>query len=172
AGSQRADVVIVSKCPTTISEAEKKKFYKKLNITNKQRLFFSAFTYGEVAPVFSSMETKDLKGMEVLLLTGIANPKPLKAYLEEQGARVTSLSFSDHYQFTTKDMAQVVTRFETLNSQNRGVVTTEKDSVRLKSGMEIPKLIRRNLFYIPIRVEILENELQLHQIIETYVAKN
>lgn len=171
-GSQRADVVIVSKCPANISEDEKQMFYKRLHIKKYQSLFFSSFFYGNLKSAFSKIKAKDLKGMEVLLLTGIANPQPLKTYLEQQGANVTSFAFPDHYQFTTKDMDNVLERFDALDPHRRCVVTTEKDSVRLKIGMKVPALIQENLFYIPIHVEILEDEIKLHQLIENYVTKN
>lgn len=171
-GSQRADVVIVSKCPSDISEGEKRYYNEKLRIEDNQNLFFSSFVYGVLMPVFSAHRAEGLKDCEVVLLTGIANPKPLMAYVEELGARVSVLSFPDHYQFTSQDMDTIVDSLLALDPQNRCIVTTEKDAVRLRSGLDVPQLIKENLFYIPIQVEVLEKELELHKIIESYVTKN
>jgi len=172
AGSQRADVVIVTKCPATISADEKADFQRKLKLGEGQQLFFSTFVYAGAKALFSDKEKESFEGMDVLLLTGIANPKPLKVHLEQHGARVTSFSFPDHYQFSAKDMDAVLSRFEALPPEKRCIVTTEKDSVRLKSGMLVPQLIKDSIYAIPIAVELLEDENELHQIIENYVTKN
>lgn len=172
AGSQRADVVVVTKCPSSISKEEEQRFYKKLNIRDRQHLFFSTYAYGDVQAVFAGGVAQDFIDKNVLLLTGIANPKPLEAYLTAQGAHVSAFPFPDHYQFTAKDMADVVTCFDRLPHDKRCIITTEKDAVRLKAGMDIPIIIKQHLYFIPIAVELLEHEQEFHQIIKNYVTKN
>lgn len=172
AGSQRADIIIVSKCPTEISDKEKSFFLQKLNIKTNQKLFFSTIVYDEAIAIFSKSKTIKLQNTEVLLLTGIANPKPLKIHLEQNGATVSCITFPDHHQFTERDIADITQRFEQLDDKNRCIVTTEKDTMRLKNIANIPEVIKKNLFYIPVKVKILDNENHLHQIIESYVKEN
>lgn len=171
-GIKRADVVIVSKCPAMLSKHEKTVFFQKLKITDRQHLFFSTFVYGQMKGVFSDLPIPVLKENNVLLLTGIANPAPLKAYLEGHGACVSSYSFPDHYQFQAKDVESIVKRFEAMDAENRCIVTTEKDGVRLKSGLNIPSTIKENLYYVPIEVDILDDKEELYQIIKNYVEEN
>lgn len=172
-GSQRADVVIVSKCPATISTDEQAHFAKRLNIKPNQELLFSTFQYGDLKMVFSSKTEKVgvLKGIDVLLLSGIANPKPLQSYLEEQGARVTLCRFADHHQFTDADMHKVDEAYAQLGDK-RCVVTTEKDAVRLRSGLTISDKIKNDMYYLPIAVKILDREEVLLQKIKNYVDEN
>lgn len=170
-GIRRADVVIVSKCPVDISQDTKALFKKCLRVSSMQNLFFSYFAYGEAVSVFDVKKTADLFG-DVLLLTGIANPKPLVSYLGSKGANIDSCAFSDHYQFKQKDIDEVLRRFMLLDEASRIIVTTEKDAVRLKSDLDIPQIIKDNLFYVPIEVKIIGDDGVLSQIIHDYVAKN
>lgn len=171
-GTKRADIVIVSKCPAGTTEQDKAHFIHKLRIKETQSIFFSSFSYGEAKAVFSSKSSLELGNAEVLLLTGIANPRPLQDYLERKGASVHSQAFPDHYQFTDKDMNKVLGHYEKLDAVSRCIITTEKDAVRLKSGMSIPETIKDSLFYLPIEVEILDNKEEFNQIVKDYVEKN
>ncbi len=126
-GKKRATSLIVTKCPATISEATKKSIVKRLKFHNNH-VFFSQIHYGALLPFEKSVET--IKN--VLLVTGIANPKPLEAYLKQQ-FQVESLVFADHHQFTREDIAKIHTKFDTFAPHQSIIVTTEKDRVRLNA---------------------------------------
>ncbi len=173
-GKKRADLIVVTKCPEGISDADKALFRRKLRLAIGQELYFSAFNYGELVPVFFEERDKDLDliGAEVLLLSGIANPKPLENYLKNEGAKITGVSFVDHHQFSEKDIAKVMEAYELLSEERRCIITTEKDAVRLKAGLNIPAEMKERLYYVPIKVQILEREEDFNQQIKDYVAKN
>ncbi|WP_431216802.1 tetraacyldisaccharide 4'-kinase [Puia sp. P3] len=69
--------------------------------------------------------------MEVLLVTGIANPAPLKRWLNERARAYYELAYSDHHIFTIDDLNTMVRRFDGIASENKIILTTEKDAVRL-----------------------------------------
>ena len=173
-GSRRADVIIVSKCPADISEQKKAYFTDQLRIGKHQKIYFSTYVYDELKMVFPNIPMRDFdcNHSEILLLTGIANPQPLEDYLRQLGANVSAVRFSDHYQFTNKDIERLEQQFEALKSSNCRIITTEKDAIRLRSGLAIPTVIKENLLYLPIVVSVLDKKEELHQIIENYVAKN
>lgn len=171
-GLQRADVIVVSKCPPEISNKEKDIFRRKLKVRESQDLFFSTFVYKELRAVFTDDKILDVDISDVLLLTGIANPQPLKDWLEQQGARVSSMAFPDHHQFKESDIDRLGKEFERLAGDNSCIVTTEKDAMRLRSGLVIPKVLREKLYYVPIAVEIIDRKDEFNKIITDYVEKN
>lgn len=171
-GSKRADIIIITKCAKDVSDSEKTAFTQKLKLKSHQELYFSTFAYGALKGVLGSEAKIDIWGMDVLLVTGIANPQPLELYLNQQGANIISLSFPDHYQFNDDDIKKIESYFERLSGEKRCIITTEKDAVRLASGVAIPEKVKNHLFYIPIEVEILDNDECLRQKIESYVKEN
>ena len=82
-GAKRADVIIVSKCPAFLSATEQKDFRTSLHkYAPEVAVFFSTFIYGSYTPVFQS--SISIIPTQWLLVTGIANPKPLQKHLQEQ----------------------------------------------------------------------------------------
>jgi tetraacyldisaccharide 4'-kinase len=76
-------------------------------------------------------------------LAGIAKPEPFFGYLQQEN--VVCLRYSDHHHFTENELLEIKNK-----SQNKIIITTEKDFVRLKGS--IPKA---QLFYLPIRSSFL-----------------
>lgn len=69
--------------------------------------------------------------MEVLLVTGIANPAPLKQWLDEHSRTYYEIAYGDHHIFTIDDLHSITRRFSTIQAENKLILTTEKDAVRL-----------------------------------------
>ncbi len=139
-GAKRANLVIVTKCPATLSLDEQNKIKAKLNLTPNQELFFSFIDYEDA--IYSEDKRKkveEIKNVDTLLLAGIAKPTPFFDYLKSNNDEC--LTFPDHHHFTEKDILDIKNK-----AQNKIVITTEKDFVRLKGS--IPK---EQLFYLPIR---------------------
>lgn len=147
-GAKRADVIIVTKCPETISNSEKTSIINQLKPLEHQQVFFSSIQYSET--VFNSSESRsllELKDDEFTLVTGIANPKPLEKFLEKEGLKFDHLKFKDHHSFSNEDIL--------LLKNKKRIVTTEKDYVRLS-----PYFLDENkLFYLPIEFNIEPLEL-------------
>ena len=65
-----------------------------------------------------------------LVFSGIGNHKTFISMLKEYSFKIIKdLEFSDHYNFTDKDLDKIISLAETLNCK---VITTEKDYYRLK----------------------------------------
>jgi tetraacyldisaccharide 4'-kinase len=91
-----------------------------------------------------------------LLVTGIANPQPLKKLLEDRTHTYYMMSFSDHYIFRIDDLNDIKKRFERIDAAKKIILTTEKDAIRLmKFKSELESL---PLYVIPIRHHFLFGE--------------
>src|ERR1700709_512727 len=67
----------------------------------------------------------------ILLICGIANPKPIKEILNAYSSTYDMLVFNDHHIFNTDDLKDIKQQFEKIESANKIILTTEKDGVRL-----------------------------------------
>lgn len=160
-GAQRANVVIVTKCPSNLSLDEQNKIRIKLKISSNQELYFSFIDYDEfIYSEDKKMKVIDIRNVDKLLLAGIAKPGSFFAYL--QNTNDECLAFPDHHHFTEKDILEIKNK-----SQNKIIITTEKDFVRLQGG--IPS---EQLFYLPIRSSFLSGSENFDKTIINYVGTN
>lgn len=156
-GANRAQIIVVTKCPLEITEIQKQNVAKKLKIATSQSLFFSSIKYGEVLiSETSTLPLERLKTIEFTLVTGIANPKPLITFLKDNGFIFEHLCYSDHHHFLDEELKLFQTK--------KMIITTEKDYTRLK-----PKLKDNDaLYYLPIAV-VMHEASDFNKIISSYI---
>ncbi|MGX1024885.1 tetraacyldisaccharide 4'-kinase [Flavobacterium sp. CS20] len=143
---ERADYIVVTKCPPDISSTVKSNIKQKMNLKSNQTLVFSEIEYSQTLKSQNrSMEFETLD--DFYLITGIANPKPLLDYLQSKHKSFEHLRFADHHNFSKAEI-------EDIQSYTKPIVTTEKDFIRLKG------LIDKEIFYIAIQVK-LDQDLKL-----------
>jgi len=139
--AQRADLIVVTKCPPALSEMAQHKIYKRLKPNSNQQVLFSTLEYDSLFyGKTEKLSLSDLKEKKVTLVTGIANPKPLTSHLETIGLTFEHLSYADHHFFSASEI-------KALNEKEL-VLTTEKDYMRLKNEVA-------NLFYIVVKHKFL-----------------
>jgi tetraacyldisaccharide 4'-kinase len=158
---KRADLLIVTKCPQHSME-DNKKLRDSLKF-NEENIHFSEISYQKPVP-FGEAKV-DFK--KVVLVTGIADPKPLVKHLETN-LEVTLLSFGDHHEFTLKDIQKIHGKFDTFAREDAIILTTEKDFMRLNDRCAVWKLNDYPWYYLPISVKI-RNEEQFLKSIRSYV---
>jgi tetraacyldisaccharide 4'-kinase len=161
-GKKRADCVIVTKCPSELTELEKKTVAINLGV-QREKVYFSTIEYGELIPL--QLQVEDPKS--VLLITGIANPKPLIRHLKSKYA-VEHLQYDDHHAFTKEEIDKIHQKFDTFASGEKIILTTEKDFMRLKDFKTEWNLNAYPWYYQPITVKI-DNEKQFKTLIDQYV---
>lgn len=156
---QRAEIIVVTKCPANLSEEEKESIMREIDPVKGQQVYFTTIAYGSPYHITSrNMVTIDNE-TEVLLVTGIANPKPLKAYLEERIATYFMMEYNDHHIFSIDDWRDIKKRYENMEADKKLILTTEKDAMRLlKFSAEIDGM---PFYVIPIEHKFLFNEEQL-----------
>ena len=168
-GKKRADVIIVTKCPVAISQFEREKIEKRIKANENQHVFFSRIKYGKLRSTWDQNELKMDAVDSLLLVTGIANPKPLLGYLASKDKKINHLKFPDHHSFTEKNIQNIISTFESIKEENKFIVTTEKDSMRLQS---YDKLSQYPIYYLDIEIEIIENKNEFDKLISNYVKAN
>ena len=145
-GANRADVIVVTKCPEDLSVVQQQDVIKTINPKSNQTIFFSAIVYSRMLKsINKEIELESLKDKEFTLVTGIANAKPLVNYLKSQGFTFEHLNFGDHHNFTAEEIERIKSK--------ELVITTEKDFMRLN------KRVKNNLYYLPIEVKLNDQKM-------------
>lgn len=173
AGADRADIIVVTKCPALLSPGIKRSVYDEIQPLPHQSLLFSTITYSKPVPFNDvRIDTAD-KNNTIILIAGIANINPLEQYLKRYSNKLITKTFPDHHCYTIEDWRGIKNNFESINSENKFICTTEKDIVKLYIP-EIKELVKDiPVYYIPIEIEFLEDdELLFNKLIHDYVGKN
>lgn len=165
-GAERADIVVVTKCPGTLTSAEREQIAGELCLAERQQLFFSGYRYGGLQPLFPGAPCRSLQqigeeGSPVLLLAGIASPAGFVGYVRQFVSDPDRLLFPDHHAYTSSDMKKISEKFHGEIHPDKVIITTEKDAVRLMGNSELPEDLRRFIYYIPLEVEIKADESEL-----------
>ncbi|MDO5971655.1 tetraacyldisaccharide 4'-kinase [Flavivirga aquimarina] len=154
-GAKRANIIIVTKCPKDLSEAEKNSILKQVDPETNQHVFFSSISYSN--SVISSEATKAVEDLEdFTLVTGIANASPLVHFLGDKGLKFEHLNFKDHHDFSKQDIIEL--------NKRALIVTTEKDFMRLKQY----ESLKDKLFYLPINV-VINDEVRINKLIKDFL---
>lgn len=162
----RADIVIVTKCPPTIRPMDMRLVKQQLNLYPYQKLYFSTFDYGQPIPVFpdAAQPCPNLKSLSqsdtILSVTGIDNPRTFVKYLRGFKPKVKTIRYGDHHDFTESDMYDIEQKFDSLTGRRKIILTTEKDAVRIQMSGILPDTLKPVIYYIPVKVKILEGEKQ------------
>jgi tetraacyldisaccharide 4'-kinase len=160
-GVQRANVVIVTKCPSDLSLDAQNKIKKELHLSPNQSLFFTFIDYDEV--VYSDKETikvQEIKSVNKFLLAGIAKPESFFAHLKQENDEC--LTFPDHHHFSENELLEIKKK-----AKNKIIVTTEKDYVRLKGS-----ILSEQLYFLPIKSSFLSDEDSFNENILNYVGQS
>ena len=161
-----ADMVIVSKCPENLTEQQRAEMTELLKLQDNQQLFFTTMRYGELTALNECGKQLQISPQtEVVLLTAIAHPEPMAEFLSEKFKIIHHYRFPDHHYFSEKKIAEIQKTFFSEKNQNRILVTTEKDSMRLIYGTLSKHLETIPLFSLPIEPYFLfqDEERFLHQ---------
>ena len=164
-GANRAQAIIVTKCPVDISEKTQSEILKKLHPKANQQVFFTAITYDTQLKGDSKLDLSDLSDFQILLLTGIANPKPLTDYLKSKKLNFKHLKYPDHHNFSLNDLGEINSAYESLSATNKIILTTEKDYVRIFGKL-------KNLHYISIKTTFITRKNEFDNLIKNYVEQS
>jgi len=169
ASYKRSNVIVVTKCPLDMTLEEKNKIIKEINPLPAQKVFFTTIEYGGPYHIISKEERIITPEDEILLVCGIANPKPLKNYIVQKSKTYYQLSFSDHHIFTIDDLKEIRKRFDDIHATQKMMITTEKDAVRLIKFNE--ELVDLPVFVLPVQHRFLYSEgIQFDNIVNNFIA--
>ncbi|HPF03129.1 MAG TPA: tetraacyldisaccharide 4'-kinase [Bacteroidales bacterium] len=177
---RRADIILITKCHSDLSPIQRRIMVREIDKPAYQNLFFTTFSYRKPRRVFGTtdqeediLSNENINQRGMVLVTGIANPEPLKRYLEKKFVDSVFLSFGDHHTFTEKDIRKISDAFLSLKTPMKYVITTEKDAVRLKEFANIAEPFLSFSWYIPVEIEFLNDDREeFDNLIINYVRKN
>lgn len=157
-GKKRADMIIVTKCPSDLSDLAQQEIIKQLQVT--QPVYFSTIQYDtNVVSADNASNVSEIRKESKVLVAGIAKPKLFFDYVKNE--QDECLTFPDHHHFSKADCDKI-----SASAQGKKIVTTEKDFVRLKGIFPLSQL-----YYLPIRTLFL-NGTNFDNTIRNYVGKS
>lgn len=147
-----ADIVIVTKCPPD-EEPDRGYWRRQLKLREDQLIVFSSIEYCPPEPVFPDADPRYIYSQRLILVTGIANDKPLISYLSDTYRLVQRLSFPDHHNFSKRDVRSIL--YAHKENPTACIMTTEKDAQRLREVADMPEKLRQRLYFVPIRARFI-----------------
>ncbi|MDA3952885.1 MAG: tetraacyldisaccharide 4'-kinase [Bacteroidales bacterium] len=175
---KRANIIIITKSPKDLKPIDRRLIFNELKSYPFQVVYFTSFEYGKLKTVYNTsankVENENLNDYDILLITGIANPKPLQNHiLENISKNIHKIEYPDHYNFKESDIKKIINKFDSIESNKKIIITTEKDAMRLQKFSNIADNLIDSFFYIPIKVEFLNDRTDnFNQQITEYVRKN
>ncbi len=106
----------------------------------------------------------------ILVVTGIARNTSLKTYLSSFACQKIYMPFSDHHDFSRKDIKKMEALFSDIKSSSKIILTTEKDAQRLLSNSFRNFIQEYPVYFLPIEFIILNNsEKEVKELVLQYV---
>lgn len=165
-GAERAQVIIVTKCPDQLTEEQEFKTSIKLHPTLEQTIFFTKISYADfIQNEQERINLSDLVAYSILLITGIDNPRPLLEFLDSKRIKYKHLSYKDHHHFTESDIEKIEMEFKKFSNKKRLILSTEKDYVRIFESLDM-------LYYLGIETTFINHQKDFDTLILNYVEEN
>ncbi len=175
----RADIVVVTKCPADLPSIQFRIIRKNLGVFPYQTLYFTAMQYGDMVPLFpdkvkSPLQKENLKdAYTALTVSGIASPIPFEDEVRGFVKDVVTVNFMDHHNYSKNDFQKVESIYNEMRDSKKVIITTEKDAVRMMNNPEFPESLKKIIYYIPLYVVFLnDNGADFDKKIESYLDKN
>ncbi len=130
-----------------------KEWRKNLQLMDDQQLCFSCILYDEPLPVAPEADNRYLYAQSAIFFTGIASDTEFRNHIVGRHKVLDSIKFPDHCNFSKGDIREInnwAAQYPT-----SAVYTTEKDSKRLIGNPHLSEELKKRLFYIPIKTEII-----------------
>lgn len=157
----RADIIIVTKCPPTISKAERDEMVAEIAPHDHQRVFFSYYEYGFPYSFYDASKRISLDpDLDVILISAIANTSYLLDYLDREVSDIHHMNYEDHHLFSDLDIEYVDTVYKNRESIRKIILTTEKDAMRLDMHRDRLQELNIPIFVLPAQVKFHSNDAQ------------
>lgn len=146
--ANRAQVIVVTKCPPDMGQAEMEHFRKKIGRHSNAPVLFSSLEYGPPTTARGHL----LDAPRVAVVTGLAHSEELMSHLQKFYDISHHFDFFDHHAFTEADIQAIENHVQ---KENLPLVTTDKDWTRLQGRLS--KSVRVKTFTVPVKHSFLEN---------------
>jgi len=150
---KRADIIIISKCPIYGGDIDQAHFKRKIKLLDHQKLFFSYYNYGVPYHMYNSAARVDLRKVNVILVSAIANTDYLMDFIETSTEVISNFKFEDHHYFSGHEIGQMHRALQESGSENTIILTTEKDATRFHEHREYIFANKLPIFILPVKVD-------------------
>lgn len=157
-GADRADIIIVTKCPPDLRQDQGQLFREKLNLQSHQRLFFSKYIYGDLYNILDGHRRSLSDLDEIILVSAIANEEYLMQHVTQQVDTVHPVSYEDHHLYSPHEVSLIHQQYEQLTTTRKAIVTTEKDATRLILHRDFIIEKKLPIYILPVQVSFLWEE--------------
>lgn len=149
-GAERANVIVVTKCPQEITDDAMMEIETRIRKYAERPVFFTYIRYGNPVLFHGTEALPD----KVILVSGIANHKPLEQYVKQGFKVVKHFAFADHRHYTVSDVQAIAALAE---KEQASILTTEKDAAKLSDPQLKKNLNNCPSYYLPIEVGFIKN---------------
>ncbi|MGE0590015.1 MAG: tetraacyldisaccharide 4'-kinase [Cyclobacteriaceae bacterium] len=164
--ASRADIIIVTKCREELSESDEKKLVQRIcDYAGDKPVFFSQIEYGQPQPFINNHKI----GNDVVLVSGIANARPLEKHVGDNFKLLRHFKFRDHHHYSVKEVQSIADFIR--NNPGASLLTTEKDMVRLLDPRFQSILKDVPSFYFPIKMTFMKNGSDFDAIVRKAIEK-
>lgn len=154
--AERADIVIVTKCPSDLTEEDANKIRKQLRLTSKQQSFFTEYNYHHPYNFYNPKQRIKLDDdLDAIVISAIANTRYLLSHLHQSVKSFTSMEYEDHHNFTQQDIEYITKVYGERTHHRKIILTTEKDAVRLDAHRNYFAEQKIPIFVLPVEVSFL-----------------
>ncbi|OSZ78521.1 tetraacyldisaccharide 4'-kinase [Chitinophagaceae bacterium IBVUCB1] len=153
---ERADIIIVSKCPVDLDKSAADTIIQHINPQLHQQVYFTTIQYGLPYDMFTR-DVVSMKGKNALIVCGIAKPEPFVQYIGSHTNDTHILSYADHHYFLNRDIEEIKEAYNNWGVNDKFIITTEKDATRLHLHADKLKDWGVQIAVLPIQVSFLFN---------------
>ena len=170
--AQRADMVLVTKCPDCLTQKQQTDFCKNITDYTKRQvpIFFTYIRYHQ--PIGFNTSQAFTPDTSIILLTGIADTRLLVAYVSTTYHLAKHISFNDHHSFTRSDIQKIAHSFWAIAKYKKCILTTEKDGTRLIAPILAAILKDIPIYLLPIAMHAGEQEERLNAELLAVINRN
>lgn len=157
--SKRANIIIVTKCPSDLSQKQREEMIAKISPEANQEVYFTCYEYGLPYSFYNGGNNLPLnKEVDAVIISAIANTQYMMQYLNPLLGSHTLLEYEDHHNFNGDDVEYLIKIYRGRESKNCIVLTTEKDAVRLATHIQRLHSEKIPVYVLPLRVNFLHQD--------------
>ena len=165
---KRADIIVVTKTPYPLLPLDEYRLNEQISPCFNQKLCYSYLEYQKLVSLYTK-KSVSIEGKNVILMTAIASADLLKEYVDSKANVIEHFKFIDHYSFKKKDIKKIIDSYNKIDSQEKLILTTEKDATRLSLFENHFKGI--DIVYLPIEFKF-QGKTNFNELILKYVEQN
>ncbi|MFV0482656.1 MAG: tetraacyldisaccharide 4'-kinase [Bacteroidales bacterium] len=171
----KANIVIYTKCPDDLKPYSQRLLTKHIDTSGMQSVFFTRISYSPIQALFGTSSSTP-QPEAILAISGIAKPKPFVEHIKTKfdTENISALQFPDHHNFSEADYSNIEAKFNEIETDNKIIITTQKDAVRILTSDNVPESLKNSIFMLPIQIDFISEEMtsEFKNKILKYVEEN